>query len=272
MGASSKGRCIPVMLNNGEIVYAYRSAMDLLRKKLIEKATKLGHLPSKEEVRSDPEMPKIEDYEFCWGAYSKAVTAVYWEWMLVTGNVKRNFASNEENIAKIKEDLETRKKDVKKIDQRGEDKMMKRYSDDELLALLKLKKGKLDGKNPTIADMNDDPEMPNINTYIRRFGSWAKALDLVKGVFIVDGPKEDEEAVETSEDEVTSEEVKKEDDAYSQMTIEELLEVPELPPIPEVKEPKRDVEQKIVVQPDGNGKVEIKLQVGNVKLSITISQ
>ncbi len=56
------------------------------------------------------------------------------------------------------------------------------------------------------------------------------------------------------------------------MTVEELLEVPELPPIPEVEEPKRDVEQKIVVQPDENGKVEIKLQVGNVKLSITISQ
>jgi len=52
-----------------------------------------------------------------------------------------------------------------------------RYTDEELLAFL-VAVAREEGRIPRILDMNTREEMPSGTTYIRRFGSWKKALKI----------------------------------------------------------------------------------------------
>ena len=116
--------------NYGKCVIA---SDDEMLQMLIAKAKELNRVPTRWEVDHDWDMPSATTYTKRFGSFTKALVAA-------------NLVANRLHLA-----------------------------DGELIELL-VKKTVQSGKTPSCSEINDDPNMPSVTTYAKRFGSLTKAL------------------------------------------------------------------------------------------------
>lgn len=108
---------------------------------LIKKAKKIGFTPSSKEVNEDPNMPNTSSYEKRFGSYNKAV-----EKAGLTPN-KKGASYN----------------------------FRRELSDNDLLRQLRRKAEEL-GRTPFAREVDQDPNMASVSTFLARFGTYLRAV------------------------------------------------------------------------------------------------
>ena len=172
--------------------YTREEILELLKMK----ANELGRMPKKVEIDKDSRLPSYETYRQYVGTLPKLIKAIGYKsrkdvrreeifekvkklgkklrrmptaieikevcGMSSSGSVYRHFDSFR-NLGK-ELGLPTRRRLI--------------YTDKELLRRLRLRGEEL-GKAPTMKEVESAPSLPSISTYIARFGSHGRALELI---------------------------------------------------------------------------------------------
>lgn len=185
----------------GSIRHRQRWTNEEMLAALVKKSGELGRTPRMEDVDNDPDMPSTVLYLERFGSFVKAVelAGLHWndyriKWtdaeLLDMLQFKAHELGRAPSVREIDNDPNmpsstTYKGRFKSFARALElagleltnDKKWKKVSDEELLSLLVKKAEKL-GRTPTKREVDVDPDMPSVGVYVRRFGSFAKALEL----------------------------------------------------------------------------------------------
>ena len=186
-------------LNPNQIKWAKISDEELLNL-LKKKAETLGRTPTREEIDNDPNMPSSYTYAKRFGNPSKAFKLAG----VRVSDKQRWVNESDDDLLKL---LARKAEELGRVptvkDLKNDPNMpdagvyRKRFgnfsralrlaglvphfqndlSDEEMLELLRIKAQEL-GRTPLGRDMDSDPRMPNSRRYTKRFGSFARALEL----------------------------------------------------------------------------------------------
>ena len=155
------------------------------------KAESLGRTPTAKDINSDKSMPSVIVYINRFGSWNKSLEAAGL-------SLDNNLYSGEELIELLKAKAESLGRTPTMTDVKSDKSMpsaetyrsrfgswqnalraaglsINGYSNEELVTLLKAKAESL-GRTPTTRDIRSDKDMPSVNTYVKRFGSWQNAL------------------------------------------------------------------------------------------------